>query len=202
MVQNATKMTTAKLNSEYWNNRYIQNQTGWDIGYANPIHIDYVLENINKSARILIPGAGSGHELSTLWNMGYTNVFAIDLSITAKKRFLETNPTFPDDHYIIGDFFELDEKFDLILEQTFFCAIDPKLRSQYVQKVHNILNTNGKLFGVLFAINFHDGPPFGGDSEEYNALFSSQFSIQKLEKSYKSITPRQDKELIIEIMKK
>jgi hypothetical protein len=55
---------------------------------------------------------------------------------------------------------------------------------------------------VLFAINFHDGPPFGGDSEEYNALFSSQFSIQKLEKSYKSITPRQDKELIIEIMKK
>ena len=54
-------MTTVNLDSDYWNNRYIENNTGWDIGYANPIHIDYVLDNIEKSARILIPGAGNGY---------------------------------------------------------------------------------------------------------------------------------------------
>ena len=195
-------MTTVNLDSDYWNNRYIQNKTGWDIGCANPIHIDYVLENIEKSARILIPGAGSGYELSKLWKFGYTNIFAIDLSLEAKKRFLSQNPTFPENQYLVGDFFELNQNFDLLLEQTFFCAIEPQLRSQYVNKAHTILNTNGKLFGVLFSIQFQGGPPFGGDISEYKMLFHSKFSILKLEKSYQSISPRQDKELIIELMKK
>ena len=195
-------MTTVNLDSDYWNNRYIENNTGWDIGYANPIHIDYVLDNIEESARILIPGAGNGYEVSKLWNYGYSNVFAIDLSLEAKERFLSQNPKFPADQYLIGDFFELNQKFDLILEQTFFCAIKRNLRSQYADKIHRMLNTNGKLFGVLFSIEFQGGPPFGGDTEEYNRLFHSKFSIVKLEKSYQSIRSRQDKELIIELMKK
>ena len=195
-------MTTVNLDSAYWNNRYIQNNTGWDIGYANPIHIDYVIENIEKSASILIPGAGSGYEVSKLWDFGYTNVFAIDLSLEAKERFISQNPTFPENQYLVGDFFELNQKFDLILEQTFFCAIEPRLRSQYANKAHTILNTNGKLFGVLFSIQFQGGPPFGGEIAEYKMLFHSKFSILKLEKSYQSISPRQDKELIVELMKK
>ena len=195
-------MITVNLDSDYWNNRYIQNNTGWDIGYANPIHIDYVLDNIDKTARILIPGAGTGYELSKLWNCGYTNVFAIDLSPKAKELFLSQNPKFPENQYLVGDFFELNQKFDLILEQTFFCAIEPQLRSQYANKAHTILNTNGKLFGVLFSIQFQGGPPFGGNIAEYKMLFHSKFSILKLEKSYQSISPRQDKELIIELMKK
>ena len=102
-------MTTVNLDSDYWNNRYIQNNTGWDIGYANPIHIDYVIENINKTARILIPGAGTGYEVSKLWDYGYTNVFAIDLSPEAKERFLSQNPKFPKNQYLIGNFFELNK---------------------------------------------------------------------------------------------
>ncbi|WP_412783757.1 hypothetical protein, partial [Aeromonas sanarellii] len=66
-------------------------------------------------------------------------------------------------HLIENDFFELDDKFDLILEQTFFCALDPELRNQYATKMYNLLNTNGKIAGLLF--NFpltNEGPPFGG----------------------------------------
>jgi thiopurine S-methyltransferase len=195
-------MTTVDLNSDYWNTRYVQNKTGWDIGYANPIHIDYVLNNIGKSARILIPGAGSGYELSKLWEKGFTNVFAIDLSVEAKERFLFQNPSFPENQYLVGDFFELRQKFDLILEQTFFCAIDPQLRNGYVEKTWNILNTNGKLFGVLFSANFEGGPPFGGNIQEYEELFISKFSILKLKNCEESIFPRQGKELIIELIKK
>ena len=202
MDLNGVKMTTVDLNSDYWNTRYVQNKTGWDIGYANPIHINYVFDNIDKTARILIPGAGSGYELSILWNNGYTNIFAIDLSEEARERFLSQHPLFPKDQYLVGNFFELDHKFDLILEQTFFCAIDPQLRNRYAEKTWGILNQNGKLFGVLFSVKFEVGPPFGGNIQEYENLFSSKFSILKLENCEDSISPRQGKEVIIELMKK
>ena len=55
--------------------------------------------------------------MSILWDNGYTNIFAIDLSEEARERFLSQHPLFPKDQYLVGNFFELDHKFDLILER-------------------------------------------------------------------------------------
>ncbi len=77
-------------------------------------------------------------------------------------------PTFPDSYLIHKDFFELQTKFDLILEQTFFCALNPILRPKYVQKMSELLNAKGKLVGLLFNVPLNEGhPPFGGDKKEY-----------------------------------
>ena len=81
---------------------------------------------------------------------------------------------------ILGDFFGLEGKFDVVLEQTFFCAIDPELRSQYVDKMKDLLTDKGQLLGVLFNRSFIGGPPFGGSTEEYEVLFRDKFEAKFL----------------------
>lgn len=190
------------LDAKYWNKRYIDDQTGWDIGYANPALITYAESAISKDATILIPGAGSAYELEWLWNNGYTKAYAIDLSETVKQQFLKRVPTFPAEQYLIGDFFELDLDVDVVLEQTFFCALSPTLRTAYRNKMLELVVSGGKLAGVLFNMEKADGPPFGGSEAEYRQLFSPVFGIKTLENCRNSIPPRQGAEFFIELLKK
>ena len=71
-----------------------------------------------------------------------------------------------------GTNFDKDVFFDVIIEQTFFCAIDPLLREKYVEKTHQILKEKGCIIGLLFSKEFeNEGPPFGSSHEEYINLF-------------------------------
>lgn len=202
MGQKKTVRLETKLNPTYWNNRYISDETGWDIGYANPVLVEFVINNFNKSTRILIPGLGKGYELEYLWQKGYTNVFGLDVAEEARTQFLTRVPDFPETQYIIQDFFEHSGKYDLILEQTFFCALDPKLRKRYVAKMNELLNLNGLLFGLLFNFERPEGPPFGGRKTEYLSLFSADFEIVELDICKNSITPRQGNEFFFQFKKK
>ncbi|RYF89397.1 MAG: SAM-dependent methyltransferase, partial [Chitinophagaceae bacterium] len=103
---------------------------------------------------------------------------------------------------ICGDFFELHEQFDLIIEQTFFCALSPALRVAYVSHMYKLLKEEGKLAGLLFNRSFDGGPPFGGSKEEYVKLFSPLFEIVTMEACYNSIAPRAGSELFFILKKK
>ncbi len=98
---------------------------------------------------------------------------------------------------VTGDFFQYEGPFDLILEQTFFCALSPALRKDYALKMHELLTPGGKLAGVLFDKDFGGGPPFGGYAEEYRALFEPLFRIRTLAPCYNSIPPRAGTEVFI-----
>lgn len=92
---------------------------------------------------------------------------------------------------------------DLIVEQTFFCALEPALRKKYVQKTHTLLKEKGKLIGLLFQFPLTTkGPPFGGSKTEYENLFKNDFSIKILETAHNSIKPRQNNELFFIFEKK
>lgn len=191
-----------ELNSEYWENRYQKKEIGWDTGEITTPLKDYIDQLINKNIKILIPGAGNGYEFDYLISKGFKNVFVIDLASTPLKNIADRNPAF-NSNLIHNDFFNLNEKFDLIIEQTFFCALNPSLRKNYVVKTNELLNSNGKIAGLLF--NFpltKDGPPFGGSLEEYETLFSKNFKFKTLEKAYNSIKPRANKELFFIFEKK
>ena len=192
----------SKLDAAYWQNRYAQDDFPWDIGYSNKVLTDYVEQNIAKDARVLIPGAGSGYEAEYLWNKGYTHVYALDFAADAKSLLMSRGNKFPEDQYLTGDFFELDQRFDVFLEQTFFCALNPSLRPQYVKHVHHLLNTEGVLFGLLFEMDKQDGPPYGGNTAEYVALFQAKFELKTVQKCLDSIAPRLGQELVIEFVKK
>ena len=186
------------LSNAYWSSRYQNEMTGWDIGHVSTPLKEYIDQINDKSIRILIPGAGNAHEAEYLHNQGFTNVFVCDIAQEALNNLRERCPSFPQENLICRDFFQLDGHFDLILEQTFFCALSPGMRREYANRMSQLLKPGGKLVGLLFGIQFpFNGPPFGGSLEEYKTLFNDRFDINTLEPCYNSIGPRQGSELFI-----
>lgn len=189
------------MSKEYWENRYLNNEIPWDIGYPSPALSAYFQNIQDPNLKILIPGAGNSHEAGWLWNNGFKNVWVLDISPTALGNFQNSFPDFPKTQLLENDFFQLQDKFDLILEQTFFCAINPELRKDYVKATHQLLKPEGKLVGLLFDFPLTEaGPPFGGSKEEYVEIFAEHFKIHRLEKSYNSIKPRMGKEFFFQFI--
>ena len=191
------------LNKNFWDLRYQNNEIGWDIGYISTPLKKYIDQLTDKNIKILIPGGGNSYEAEYLHNLDFKNVFVVDISTTALTNLKNRVPDFPKNHLINIDFFKLNNSFDLILEQTFFCALTPKLRDNYVLKMNQILRPNGKLVGLLFNIPLNkDRPPFGGTKKEYLSYFKTYFKIEIMELSYNSISERTNNELFIKLIKK
>jgi len=189
------------LSPEYWSQRYENQQHGWDLGQISPPVKAYIDQLADKELKILIPGCGSGHEGSYLWKEGFKNVHVLDFSELPLALFMSNNPDFPKEQIHCSDFFQHDEKYDLIIEQTLFCAIDPNLRPDYAKKVAALLKPGGKLVGLLFNRTFDAGPPFGGNQDEYERYFCSHFSNIYFEPCHNSIAPRSGSELFIKFIK-
>lgn len=192
---------TDHLSDDYWNQRYIEGSTGWDLGIISPPIQAYIDQLSDKNLRILIPGAGSGHEAEYLHKKGFTDVHVLDFAPEAIATFLKRNPNFPKEHTHVADFFKYSDQYDLILEQTLFCAIDPILRQNYAEHTATLLRPGGKLVGLLFNRTFEGGPPFGGDKSEYVPYFQPHFSEVNMEPCHNSITPRAGTELFIRLKK-
>lgn len=195
-------MMSKKLNKEFWEERYQNNETGWDVGKITTPLKEYIDQIENKELKILIPGAGNGYEFDYFIDKGFKNIFVIDLAKQPLDTIIKRNPKF-ENNLFQGDFFDLKQTFDLVIEQTLFCALNPELRTKYVTKMHSILKENGKIAGLLFDFPLTEvGPPFGGSEQEYLNLFSEKFKIKTLKRAHNSIKPRKDKELFFIFEKK
>lgn len=207
-------MTTNNLQTadvsqaEFWQSRYDNGETGWDIGQVSPpikAYIDHLCEQgVDKDSHILIAGAGNAHEAKYLHELGFRQVIVVDFAKQPLANFAAANSTFPSEHLVQADFFALNPsnyQFDYIIEQTFFCAIDPSRRSEYAEQMAKLLKPTGELFGVLFDRDFEGGPPFGGHTSEYRTLLSRYFTIVTLAPCYNSIAPRQGNEVFIRLVK-
>lgn len=188
----------AELNESFWTERYKSGQTGWDIGYVSTPIKEYIDQLKDKSLKILIPGAGNAYEAEYLFKEGFTNVTVIDISPIPLQKLQERIPKEFHHNLVQINFFDFNGQFDLILEQTFFCAINPALRQEYAAKMLTLLKPGGKLAGVLFNVPlFSDRPPFGGNKEEYVKYFKDSFQIRYFDECYNSIPPRDGAELFI-----
>jgi SAM-dependent methyltransferase len=191
------------IDKEYWDTRYKSNEIGWDIGYVSTPIKEYLDQLNDKSLDILIPGCGSAWEAEYCLQQGFKNTHAIDISDQAVSTFQKRVPDFPKENIFNDDFFTHSRKYDLIIEQTFFCALPPTMRTDYVKKMHELLKPNGKLVGLLFNIElFEYHPPFGGHQGEYQKLFAPYFHIKIMDTAFNSIPPRADNELFVILEKK
>lgn len=192
-----------KFDKRYWQDKYNNQQTGWDIGYISTPIKEYIDQLSDKSLHILIPGAGNAYEAAYLYKKGFANVYVLDITHEPIQNFQNRIPDFPETQIIHQDFFEHHGQYDLIIEQTFFCSLHPKQRKDYVNKISQLLKTNGKLVGLLFDIDFNSpNPPFGGNMQLYKDLFAEKFEINILETAYNSIKPRANNELFIRALLK
>lgn len=185
------------LSKEFWSNRYQTDSTGWDIGTVSEPLKAYIDQLTNKELKILIPGGGNGHEAEYLFNEGFKNVHLLDFAKEPIDNFKQRVSGFPMSQLHVQDFFEHEGKYDLIIEQTLFCALDPSLRKKYAKKTNALLSKNGKLVGLLFSMESRTEPPFGGDKEEYLTYFNSYFDEVSIDQCYNSIKPRKGRELFL-----
>jgi SAM-dependent methyltransferase len=190
------------LSAEFWNNKYKNNKIGWDLGEISPPLKAYFDQLENKNLKILIPGGGNSHEAEYLFNNGFKNVFVIDVSRIALDNIKKRVPSFPASQLIHANFFDVEETFDLVIEQTFFCAINPSLRPKYAEKMQSILKNKGKLVGLLFDAKLNeDHPPFGGNKNEYLRYFAQYFNSIEMNSCYNSYPNRQGMELFMMLIK-
>ena len=190
------------LNANYWDSQYQNNETGWDLNGVSPPLKEFIDTLTDKGMSILIPGCGNAYEAEYLLDKGFTNVTLIDISSSLVERLNEKFTGRPI-QILHADFFDHQGKYDLILEQTFFCAIDPSLRARYANKSFNLLNEGGRVAGLMFGVEFEKaGPPFGGKKEDYAKLFEPLFNLLQFDTCTNSIKPRMGKELFIEMDKK
>jgi SAM-dependent methyltransferase len=196
-------MTEPELNAAFWSERYKTNDTGWDIGSVSTPLKEYFDTLKDKNISILIPGAGNCYEGEYLLEQGFTNVSILDYAPEAIEGFKKRMKNHNKVELICGDFFTHKGRYDLIIEQTFFCALNPVLRPYYAVKMRELLRPGGHLSGLLFIqVPNENGPPFGGTKEEYEKLFSSDFIIEKMEVCLNSIKPRAGRELFFTLKRK
>ncbi len=186
----------ALLDLNYWDNRYQYNKLGWDIGGVSPAIKSYMEQVVNKDLRILIPGAGNSYEAELLVQLGFQNIHVLDFAPSLIAKLNNKFSPFKQVSIIQDDFFNHIGTYDLIIEQTFFCALTPNLRKAYVAKMKSILAPKGKLVGLWFDCSFSkEGPPFGGSMQAYEELFESDFTIHTFAPCYNSIPQRQGNEV-------
>ena len=190
------------LDAPYWEERYRAHDTGWDIGGISSPLKAYADSLTAMDQKILIPGAGNGHEAIYLHQKGFKQVYVLDWSSSALNNILQRCPDFPKTHLICSDFFQHEGQYDLILEQTFFCALTPQLRPNYAAHMSALLRPGGRLVGLLFDAPLNkDVPPFGGRKQEYLEYFRPYFVIDIFDLAYNSIPQRAGRELFINLIK-
>ncbi|MFA6944987.1 MAG: methyltransferase domain-containing protein [Pedobacter sp.] len=201
--QSAETGQAPDLDENFWNDQYKANTMAWDLGQVSPPLKAYIDQLSDKDLRILIPGCGNAYEAEYLMEEGFTNVTVIDIAPELVERLKSKFRSNRNIRIILGDFFTHKGEYDLIIEQTFFCALDPELRKGYVEVMKSLLRSGGKIAGVLFNTYFEkQGPPFGGSAAEYRSLFENDFELKTYEPCYNSFPKRADSELFVVLVKK
>jgi methyl halide transferase len=208
MMQSETKKCCVTscdkpLDLQFWNSKYEAQETGWDLGAVSPPLKAYIDQLTDKNISILIPGCGNTYEAEYLLQHGFTDITVLDIAPLLVEKLREKFKDNPNIKIVLDDFFQHEGQYDLILEQTFFCALNPSLRKNYVAKMPSLLKPGGKLVGVLFNKEFdYEGPPFGGCKCQYELLFENFFTFKTFESCYNSAKPREGSELFINLIRK
>lgn len=189
------------LDQSYWDAQYQNNTTGWDLGMISPA-LKLAIDSLeNKNSSILLPGCGATYEADYLLEKGFTSITVLDIAPTLVATLTQKYNNNPNIKVVLGDFFEHQGSYSYIIEQTFFCALPPSLRQKYVWKMHQLLEDNGVVFGLLFNREFEVSPPFGGNKQDYMELFSHAFHTIEMEITANSVEKRKGTELFFEMKK-
>ena len=188
---------------EFWEQLYATGGDGWDLGGPSPPLVDFVTATPPPRGRVLVPGAGRGHDARFLAACGYT-VTAVDFStaaVRAARALLERDGVAVE--ILQRDLFSLPadhaRAFDGAWEYTCYCAIDPGRRRQYLDVLRAVVRPGGWLLACFFPVRAQTpGPPFKvSPAEVQRRLPAAGFRIERAFVPLRSARWRQGREWMV-----
>ncbi|PIM98237.1 Thiol S-methyltransferase [Handroanthus impetiginosus] len=183
-----------------WDKCWEEGFTPWDLGSPTPVLVHLNNKGSLPKGRALVPGCGSGHDVVAI-ACAERYVVGLDISDNAIKKAAELFSSTPKaEHFTFlkGDFFTWSsaQLFDLIFDYTFFCAIEPELRSQWARKISDLLKPDGELITLMFPIDDHEGgPPYKVSTADYEeVLHPVGFRATQIVDNELAIAPRRGRE--------
>ncbi|MGD2049455.1 MAG: methyltransferase domain-containing protein [Chloroflexota bacterium] len=192
--------------SHFWDSLYKSDQFGWDLAEPTPIFSRLADSGHLEPGKMLVPGAGHGHDARLFARHGY-EVTAVDFSDEAYEAMKQSDdPRFPVE-IVKADFFSLppdwNGRFDYILDYTSFCAILPQRRAEYADLVTRLLKPQGQYIILAFPIGRRSGgPPYTVQPEAIIDLYAErEFTLQLRESPADSIPDRKGYEELLILQK-
>lgn len=158
-----------------WEKCWEQELTPWDLGQPTPVIVHLHQTGALPKGRTMVPGCGRGYDVVAM-ACPDRYVVGVDLSDKAIKKAIELSSSLPNADYFTflkEDFFTWHptELFDLIFDYTFFCAIDPGMRSAWASRMEYLLKPDGELITLMFPISDHvGGPPYKVSIADYEEV--------------------------------
>lgn len=156
-----------------WEARFRAGDAPWERVGVHPALADWADAGAFSAAgSMLVPGCGRGAEPEAFARLDLA-VTGVDIAPSAidwqRARFAQEN--------LSGSFFATDAlafrpdaSFDAVWEQTFLCAIHPRLRADWEAMVHASLKSGGLLFALFMQKDDPGGPPYGCALDAMRAL--------------------------------
>lgn len=155
-----------------WKRLWQEGNTPWDLKGPTPI-LQWFLQqpsshllNLKPAEQILVPGCGSGWDLSVLKaRFPQSTIVGMDISVEAIEL---AKRNCPDCTLRADDFFKnqnppKNSQIGLAYDHTFFCAIKPALRKDWGDRMSGLLRKDGYLLVVVYPQTNADlefGPPY------------------------------------------
>lgn len=190
----------------FWSDIYRGSENpGWNLETAAEALKDMLPRIKLPRSRILVLGCGAGHDAALFAREGHI-VTAVDFSKEAIQKAKQKYSQHHNLQFLEKNVFELPadwkNSFDLVIEHTCYCAINPQSRGELAKIWHQLLAQKGQLMGVFFAMEARKGPPFGGTEWELRERLRKNFDFLFWGRWRNSIPQRQGRELFVLAQKK
>lgn len=182
-----------------WEEHYRSGDTPWDLGRAHPELESRLSSGWVQGAppgRVCVPGCGTGHDALAFSRAGWS-VTAIDI-VDATDGRLDRELRSRKGEFVEGDALSLidRDRFDLVWDHTFFCAIDPRKRPDWGEMVGRLVRPGGFLAGISFPEDRGvkaGGPPWGTSVETISG-FLDGFELIEAARPTRTVQRRRGRE--------
>ncbi|WVQ64217.1 uncharacterized protein L199_002379 [Kwoniella botswanensis] len=173
-----------------WEERWKEGRTGWDQSHSHLSLVSLLRSDlidkmgIPKKGKALVPGCGTGYDVYTFASVGLDAV-GLDLAPTGvgkAREWLSKQPsTSGSTQVVCADFFEYQpqEKYDLIYDYTFLCAIPPTLRHSWASQLTELSNSDARLITLMYPLPpvYNEPPPWPLTVEKYHELLDEHWEM-------------------------
>ncbi len=184
---------------EFWSAKWSEGQIGFHEGVPNDLLVAHVgvLERERGPLRVLAPLAGKAEDLAWLAARGH-EVVGVEFVAQAIEAFFAARRVEPRRHalgsfeaftadrvtMVCADFFALTAealgRFDAIYDRAGLVAVDPSLRTRYVEVCRSLCRGDAR--GLLVALAYDqskaEGPPWSLDGAMVQSLWPGATPLQ------------------------